>query len=99
MAEEALKRTRPGLGRIVLYRLHQKDIKQALSSGQKIGGSLGADLTEGDECAAMIVQVVDGGNVNLQVFPDGNDQIWVRDAMRGKGIGGWRFWDDEFDGA
>lgn len=88
----------PSIGRIVHYKLQQHDIesiRQQRFDGQNNFGDRGNPVEVGDVFPAMITRVWDPepteeSVVQLQVFLDGNDQIWASSAHQGEENGQWR---------
>lgn len=97
----------PTIGRIVHYRLNELDVlrvngrRQDFRARQCAAGApstgfvahVGNDVRVGDVFPAMVVRVFEPshGEVNLQVFLDGNDTLWVTSSVEGMGDGQW-FW-------
>jgi hypothetical protein len=79
---------KPSIGRIVHYRLDERDAGEI---NARRGGSAihsGNRVEEGDTFPAMIVRTWGndpGSAVQLQVFLDGNDQHWVTSVVPGTG--------------
>ena len=89
----------PVTGRIVRYTLTDEDARAIAARREWIppGGrtdeparyaSGGNGVGAGQEFPAMVVGV-SGGEVDLQVFLDGNDVLWAADAPEGDGPGCW----------
>jgi hypothetical protein len=79
----------PSLGRIVHYKLTDGDAqavnrrRATMGRGDMATGEqlhVGARVAPGDLFAAMVVRVA-GATVNLQVFLDGNDVLWLEAIM------------------
>lgn len=92
----------PSIGRIVHYRLAPWDadaINRRRADGERNGrrddGAQvhhGNRASEGDVLPAMIVRCwgdTEGAMVNLQVFLDGNDTLWVSSRQEGESVGNW----------
>ena len=90
---------KPTIGRIVHYRLAVEDAiaindrrhDYLTYRGQSTPGaqpSMGNTVQSGEVVPAIVVRVGDFG-VNLQVFLDGNDTLWVTSVDEGEGDGTW----------
>ena len=84
----------PALGQIVRYRLTEADAagmnKRRSDSAACNAGHTGNALAEGQVFPAMVVRIWDTSPaVNLQVFLDGNDCLWVTYAVEGDEPGRW----------
>jgi hypothetical protein len=86
----------PSIGRVVHYTLRDSDLK-TIQHNRTVSAtpySMGNAAHEGDVFPAMIVRVLDKpasefSVVQLQVFLDGCDQLWVTSAEQGTGPGKW----------
>lgn len=91
-------------GRIVQYRLTKHDaVRTNARRADAVGeagvarGRTGAiahfgnHVSESDAHPAMVVAAHEDGRVNLQVFLDGNDTLWVTSVSEGHENGQW-FW-------
>jgi len=92
MSEVTVPKPEPTLteGRIVRYVLSASDAKQINAARIIDGGKQGNTVYEGEAFPAMVVRVfpneyVDRPGANLQVFLDGNDQLWVTSRKQGYG--------------
>lgn len=87
----------PTIGRIVHYRLSDQDI-ELIADRRRETGEQGNAARPGDVYPAMVVRTFgDILNVNLQVFLDGPDTLWV--TSRGYSVeteGCW-FWPPRVD--
>ena len=75
----------PSPGRIVLYRLNDYDrvvLKEAGADNPNNGA---------DEAPAMIVRVFSDTCINLRVFVDGREPLWVTSKTPGDDEGQWRW--------
>jgi hypothetical protein len=73
----------PTIGRIVLYRLHEHDVRQIQRQRVNNRGFSGGTVEEGEIFPAIVVKVWESsptGSVNLQVLLNGNDTYWIPDA-------------------
>lgn len=80
----------PTIGRIVQYKLTKQDA-DAIGYARQVStvtARQGNPAEEGQVYPAMIVRTwgaTPGSAVNLQVFLDGNDSLWVTSATEGNG--------------
>lgn len=90
------------IGRIVYYRLSKDDadavnrrhedakrnmdLHRVVKNGTQV--HVGAEAKEGDVLPMLFVKVA-GMSATGQVFLDGNDTLWVRDALHGNEPGQW----------
>jgi len=87
------------LGRWVHYRLSEADVREiehrrVLARRHNKHSSrwpLGNDVVEGQEYAALVVAVHDGGTVNLRAVLDGEDDWWVTSRSEGDDNGCWHW--------
>jgi hypothetical protein len=88
----------PAIGRIVHYTLSDHDVQsisqRRLEARGRMGVELGNPVHEGDVFPAMITRVWDDpaserSVVQLQVFLDGSDQVWVSSVEQGTGPRKW----------
>lgn len=90
----------PTVGRIVHYLLTAMDVEQihrrrVSGAGHGENWPMGAQAHVGNPhverqtMALMVCAVSPNGNVNGQVFLDGNDSLWVYAVSEGTGSGSW----------
>ncbi len=83
----------PTVGRIVHYRLSEQDAERANRQQSPDGNT----ARPGDVLPAIVVRVNQGNSVNLQVFLDGPDTLWVTSrGLDGIEFGCW-FWPPRID--
>lgn len=93
--------TNVSVGRLVHYKLpeaaalqvNKRRLDGVMSGTAKVeNGSqihFGNGHTAGDVLPAVVVRVWENNLVNLQVFLDGNDTLWVTSAAEGENEGQW----------
>lgn len=82
---------KPTVGRIVLYKLSERDV-QAISEDRGLGSATQCNLHRtGNVLPMIIVSVWPGDDVNGQVFLDGNFTLWVKTVSQGDGFGQWQW--------
>jgi hypothetical protein len=77
----------PTIGRIVHYVLSDDDADRI--NRRRTDGAAGNGVRSGDVFPAVIVRTFGGVAVNLQVFVDGDDVLWVTSRGEGDGRGSW----------
>jgi hypothetical protein len=80
----------PALGRQVLYRLTAVDVTRI--QGQRDGSLIqGNQVSYGQQVPAIIVNLdpAPSTSVNLHLFLDGTDSLWVTSRVYGGGEGQW----------
>lgn len=77
---------------------HHRASRAVQGDGGRTGhqAHFGNHAGERQECAAIVVRVHEGTTVNLQVFLDGNDELWATSVHEGIGPGTYRY-DDVLD--
>lgn len=78
----------PTIGRIVHYRLSDEDVARI----RALPTPRFNPANPGDTYPAMVVRVFESatdGGANLQVFIDGQAQLWITSAKPGDGPGTW----------
>lgn len=79
----------PAIGQEVRYILDKTDVEWIVGNRAVLAIAAGNPVKPGDICSARIVAVLPNGRVNLQVYPDGNDTLWVRNREGGNADGNW----------
>ena len=77
----------PTPGRIVLYKLSQRDAESILLRRSR-GEGVGNVPREGDVVPAIVVRVWQHG-INGQAILDGNDSLWLTSRPEGDEPGTW----------
>lgn len=79
----------PAYGQNVMYRLTTSDVHDIAIQRAAVEHYVGSPVEPGMVRPAVITMVIATDVVNLQVFLDGNDPLWVTSVPKGNGQGEW----------
>ncbi len=92
---------KPTIGRIVLYKLTEGDVKRVTDQRPSMADAatfppfvqlcVGVPVSSGEECAMVVTRAWESGAVNGKVMLDGNDVLWVVHSNCGDGVGEWHW--------